>query len=148
MILSGFSVFSFYDPPKATSMTPAIDDTGLPCVEPGKQRAEPFLWAIRSSGSWELLLLSLSEATMFLGVYFLLQFGKLSSAFTNPSTFFLFIYPPTPHTHKGFLCVVPAVLELTPQTRQASNSEIRRHPPPECWDQRHVPPRPANIYFL
>lgn len=50
---------------------------------------------------------------MFLGVYFLLQFGKLSSAFTNPSTFFLFIYPPTPHTHKGFLCVVPAVLELT-----------------------------------
>ena len=113
MILSGFSVFSFYDPPKATSMTPAIDDTGLPCVEPGKQRAEPFLWAIRSSGSWELLLLSLSEATMFLGVYFLLQFGKLSSAFTNPSTFFLFIYPPTPHTHKGFLCVVPAVLELT-----------------------------------
>ncbi|EDL37500.1 RIKEN cDNA 2600003E23, isoform CRA_a [Mus musculus] len=43
MILSGFSVFSFYDPPKATSMTPAIDDTGLPCVEPGKQRAEPFL---------------------------------------------------------------------------------------------------------
>lgn len=42
MILSGVSVFSFYDPPKATSMTPAIDDTGLPCVEPGRQRAEPF----------------------------------------------------------------------------------------------------------
>lgn len=56
---------------------------------------------------------------MFLGVYFLLQFGKLSSAFTNPSTFFLFIYPPTPHTHKGFLCVVPAVLELAQETRLA-----------------------------
>lgn len=25
MILSGFSVLSFYDPPKATGMTPAID---------------------------------------------------------------------------------------------------------------------------
>lgn len=41
MILSGFSVFSFYDPPKATGMTPAIHDIGLLCVEPGKQRAEP-----------------------------------------------------------------------------------------------------------
>jgi hypothetical protein len=34
----------------------------------------------------------------------------------------------------GFLCVVLAVLELTLETRLASNSEIRLPLPPKCWD--------------
>jgi hypothetical protein len=34
----------------------------------------------------------------------------------------------------GFLCVALAVLELTLQTRLASNSEIRLPLPPKCWD--------------
>jgi hypothetical protein len=32
------------------------------------------------------------------------------------------------------VCVALAVLELTLQTRQASNSEIDLTLPPECWD--------------
>jgi hypothetical protein len=35
---------------------------------------------------------------------------------------------------KGFLCVVLALLELTPLTRLALNSEIRLPLPPKCWD--------------
>jgi hypothetical protein len=34
----------------------------------------------------------------------------------------------------GFLCVALAVLELTLETRLASNSEIRLPLPPKCWD--------------
>jgi hypothetical protein len=34
----------------------------------------------------------------------------------------------------GFLCVALAVLELTLETRLASNSEIRLPRPPKCWD--------------
>jgi hypothetical protein len=34
----------------------------------------------------------------------------------------------------GFLCIALAVLELTLQTRLASNSEIRLPLPPKCWD--------------
>ena len=34
----------------------------------------------------------------------------------------------------GFLCIALAVLELTLETRLASNSEIRRPLPPKCWD--------------
>jgi hypothetical protein len=34
----------------------------------------------------------------------------------------------------GFLCVALAVLELTLQTRLASNSEICLSLPPKCWD--------------
>jgi hypothetical protein len=34
----------------------------------------------------------------------------------------------------GSLCIALAVLELTLQTRLASNSEIRLPLPPECWD--------------
>ena len=33
-----------------------------------------------------------------------------------------------------FLCIVQAVLELTLQTRQVSNSEIDLPLPPKCWD--------------
>ncbi|GAB1291686.1 Zinc finger protein 112 [Apodemus speciosus] len=43
----------------------------------------------------------------------------------------------------GFLCVALAVLELTLETRLASNSEIRLPLPPKCWDYRCAPPRPA-----
>jgi hypothetical protein len=35
---------------------------------------------------------------------------------------------------RGFLCIALAVLELTLQTRLASNSEICLPLPPECWD--------------
>lgn len=35
------TVFPFCDSPKATGMTPAINGTGLLCVGPGGQRAEP-----------------------------------------------------------------------------------------------------------
>jgi hypothetical protein len=49
----------------------------------------------------------------------------------------------------GFLCVALAVLELTLQTRLASNSEIHLPLPPKCWDQRRVPPRLApTLLFL
>jgi hypothetical protein len=34
----------------------------------------------------------------------------------------------------GFLCVALAVLELTLETRLASNSEIHLPLPPKCWD--------------
>jgi hypothetical protein len=34
----------------------------------------------------------------------------------------------------GFLCAALAVLELTLQTRLASNSEIHLPLPPKCWD--------------
>jgi hypothetical protein len=34
----------------------------------------------------------------------------------------------------GFLCVALAVLELTLETRLASNSEIHLPLPPQCWD--------------
>jgi hypothetical protein len=34
----------------------------------------------------------------------------------------------------GFFCVALAVLELTLQTRLASNSEILLPLPPKCWD--------------
>lgn len=36
-------------------MTLTADGTGLLCVEPGRQRAEPCLWAVGSSGPWERL---------------------------------------------------------------------------------------------
>ena len=42
---------------------------------------------------------------------------------------FLFLFFQT-----GFLCIALAVLELTLQTRLASNSEICLPLPPECWD--------------
>jgi hypothetical protein len=48
----------------------------------------------------------------------------------------------------GFLCIVPAVLELTLETRLASNSEIRLPLPPKCWDQRRAPPHPAKAELL
>lgn len=73
-------------------MTPAVHGTGLPRVEPGGQRAEPsssceLLGPLdhgRCPAFWDL---SLSKATVFLGVYFLSQFGKMSPAFIVPSTF-------------------------------------------------------------
>jgi hypothetical protein len=46
-----------------------------------------------------------------------------------------------------FLCVALAVLELTLQTRLASNSEIHLPLPPKCWDKRHAPPRPADTHL-
>lgn len=55
-----------------------------------------------------------------------------------PTPFFLLFFFNT-----GFLCVAPAVLELIPQTRLASNSETSLPLPPERWDQSHVPPPPG-----
>jgi hypothetical protein len=43
--------------------------------------------------------------------------------------FFVFCFFKT-----GFLCIALAVLELSLQTRLASNSEIRLPLPSKCWD--------------
>jgi hypothetical protein len=45
--------------------------------------------------------------------------------------FFLFLFL---FFETGFLCIALAELELTLQTRLASNSEIRLPLPPQCWD--------------
>jgi hypothetical protein len=55
--------------------------------------------------------------------------GSPARAVGTLSFFFFFFFSKT-----GFLCVALAVLELTLQTRLASNSEIRLPLPPECWD--------------
>lgn len=92
------TVFSFYDLPKATGMTPAINGPVLLCVESGGQRAKPAPFCEQSGPLdhercptfWGL---SLSEATVFLGVYFcynlarchqLSQSPLLLCPFTNP----------------------------------------------------------------
>lgn len=93
MILSGFSVFSFYDPPKATGMTPAIHDIGLLCVEPGKQRAEPApfceqpgpLHHGRCSTSW-----GLSLRPQFLGVYFCYNLARCHQLSQTPTFMSIF----------------------------------------------------------
>ena len=48
----------------------------------------------------------------------------------------------------GFLYVALAVLEFTLLTRLALNSEIHLPLPPKCWDQRRVPPRPADSWIF
>ena len=44
----------------------------------------------------------------------------------------------------GFLCITLGVLELTLQTRLASNSEIRSPLPPKCRDYRCATPPPRS----
>jgi hypothetical protein len=82
--------------------------------------------------------------------------GEESFKFTEVSTFYVavtkrcclllgfFFFFET-----GFLCVVLAVLELTLQTRLASNSEIHLLLPPECVHHHAwLSPRIFNLQYL
>lgn len=63
----------------------------------------------------------------------LLQLLQALALFSTELNVFVLFY------ETGFLCVAPAVLELTPQTKLAMNPEICLSPPPECSNQRHAP---------